>query len=161
MSTPSQSQIQNLLRSIRDLNPYVELDPNDLEKVYRMNSIMSREDYQLIQSVCPEWGVMQTTINLILKSIADELRAKGITTYNPTAYRQLLGRRAHFEPYSDECVRHDTRATGGVHSQATTTPSEPTNPDVNAKKRNSRRPSNKTKEHHVHVQNQGTNQQHP
>lgn len=142
MSNPTPTQMQDVLRSIRDLNPYMELDPNDLEKVYRMNSIMSREDYQLIQSVCPEWGVMQTTINLLLKSIADELRATGITTYNPVAYRQLLSRRTHFSTHTNECLRHDVRATVSVHSSTAPAPSESANTPVNSKKRSSRqRPS--------------------
>lgn len=91
----------HLLGSMAELNPYRHLDPDVAGETYRLNSTVSREDYILIKSVSPEWGTMQTTVNLILKDIADELRRLNINTYNPRGYRKVLSRRTNLSSTAD------------------------------------------------------------
>jgi hypothetical protein len=74
------------MNTIAELNPYRGLSQTDPAETATFNARISREDYELIRTVCPLWGTIQTTVAIIVSEVAQTLQQNGITTYNPDAY---------------------------------------------------------------------------
>ena len=62
------------------VDPYQTLDDDDKS---RLNTDFSTEDKRFLQSVIPIRGIIQTTVNILLKSVIDEFKSRQITYYDP------------------------------------------------------------------------------
>jgi len=63
-------------------NPYSHLcDVGPNRQTRRVNSEVPTEDYQMLQRIRTERGTIQTTVNILLKKLFDELKRRQITDY--------------------------------------------------------------------------------
>lgn len=101
------------------LNPYAGLT-KDPKTCHRFSSLIPREVFDYLNIICPLPGAQQTAINLIIKSLYDELRSAGINDYNPTAYLDAIRRRCANPLAPDEANNeHERRRTPRVRATNT------------------------------------------
>ncbi len=131
-----------------NLNPYQGLTTKNATEAYRFNSLISREDYNLLKDVSPQWGTVQTVINIIFKSIVNELRELGIDTYNPVLLRRIVERRANIRLNQEASIGDVQRRTSPVQhtpSNCPDVPPESTEGSQRTPKRRRTNPPTKTK----------------
>lgn len=103
------------------VNPYARW-PEDRQ--FRLNVDIDIGDAMFLKSISPRYGSTQTIVSIYVKSIIDECRQLGITSYSPENYNRLVAiikRRTAPHPTGVNSGQNDSRATQGVHQ---------TNPDV-------------------------------
>ena len=69
------------------INPYQNIDEEISAKA---TAVLSREDLFLIKGIYPYRGCVQTVVNLLLKSIVDELRSENILYFTPDNERRFI-----------------------------------------------------------------------
>lgn len=79
--------------NIQKLNPYQEvckmMAANPRMGIH-LSIRVSKEDYHLFNTVCPEWGAKQTVLGQLFKHIITTLKENGIDTPNSTAMLRLV-----------------------------------------------------------------------
>lgn len=91
-------------------NPYVAV--RDKTTMSRVNADVPLNDILLIKAICPLHGILQTSVNLFIKALVDECRARNITSYNEYSdFVDIIRRRtaAYTPPKADE-----SNVAGGV-----------------------------------------------
>ena len=69
------------------INPYYGIEEDISAKA---TAVLSREDLSIIRGIYPYRGSVQTVLNLFLKAVVDELRAKNITYFTPDNEREFI-----------------------------------------------------------------------
>lgn len=95
---------------------------------FRLNVDVMTDDIMTIQSVAPSRGVKQRLVASYVRSIADELRKRGITHYSPdniAVFRAIVQRRNDWErqikleelAVAESVSRHTTATTSRKKSK--------------------------------------------
>lgn len=110
------------------LNPYSHLDEDAL---CRVQANISMADKKFLSSILPVHGILQTTVNILIHDIITELRATGITSYNPSnleAYVAIIRRRTFAGAPGQTHGGNDAGRTSGVHDSNALPTSVPASP---------------------------------
>lgn len=65
------------------INPWLTKPKTSLKKNSLVTLTQIEED---LRKVCPKYGVLQTTISILLQKLDDELKRQSITTYAPDVF---------------------------------------------------------------------------
>lgn len=60
-------------------DPYASCPPSEANRIV---CDISEADFYLLKTIRPSRGTIQTTVNLLVKKLCDELRKRNITTYH-------------------------------------------------------------------------------
>lgn len=111
------------------LSPYSETEKADQ---HRINATINSEDWNLLRSVCPLHGAVNSIVGTFLKKVCDELRRNNIRTYNPDGLIRIVhectsgGASGHTSPSHDERPTEDVPSKGPGYEEQPTDTRRPT-----------------------------------
>ena len=97
------------------LNPYPPLTSGTYR---RMTVNIPESDARLIETVCPQAGIVTALTLTLIKELADDLRSTNTTTYAPERVCDFVRRLASLRTAGEGREQHVARRTRGVRSKA-------------------------------------------